>query len=237
MNGKQARVLMALLSGCLLGLVAFWALVWAPQDTSRAEMQAEPPPASTADVSSSPSGPSEHARVDAPKRERGADVTAQAQQANAAATEATREPTGAAQERPAAPAAPGSTAPSSPVAASASNPGRASEPEERYELNREGIRDAVGSVLPDLQSCYEGWLKVGKPVRGKIQVHMKIEPDPKDRSRGVVTSAEVLNSELDHPMMEACLLNALGQPEFDAPDDPSGKVEVTYPFVFEDEED
>ena len=49
------------------------------------------------------------------------------------------------------------------------------------------------------------------------------------------TAADVLDSELHHPLIEACLLNALSQPEFDPPEG-GGKVMVTYPLVFDDED-
>jgi hypothetical protein len=126
--------------------------------------------------------------------------------------------------------APASTSVSEDAAA-----GEAPEPL-RFEISRDGIRGAVDSVLPDLQACYEGWLSVGKPVRGKVRVHLRIEADRDEPARGVISAAEVLDSELHHPLLEACLLNALSQPEFDPPEG-GGKVEVTYPLVFEDEED
>jgi hypothetical protein len=113
---------------------------------------------------------------------------------------------------------------------------RAIEPESvRFEISKDGIRGAVDSVLPDVQACYEGWLKVGKPVRGKVRVHLRIEADRDELDKAVITAADVLDSELHHPLIEACLLNTLSQPEFFPPEG-GGKVEVTYPLVFDDED-
>jgi len=100
----------------------------------------------------------------------------------------------------------------------------------RFPLDRAGIPQAVRSVGPDIKDCYQEWLKLNPGIGGRMKVKITVTADPEDSSRGQVTGAEVLESEVKNAFIDGCVLNALSDLEFNAP--PDGTMSFVYPFRF-----
>ncbi len=99
----------------------------------------------------------------------------------------------------------------------------------RYPVDRFGIRGAVRDAVPELKRCYESWVKLNPTLGGKMTVKFKIVDD-ENGPGGVVKNAALQSSELEHPFLEGCVLNAMSDLEFERP--PDGEVDVTYPLRF-----
>ena len=96
-----------------------------------------------------------------------------------------------------------------------------------WSLDREGIRGAVRASSPAVRECYTAWLQANPTLGGKIVVHFSIEGGP-DAEVGHVTDAKVLETSMDHPLMESCVLAVLSTLTFEAPE--GDRLQVTYPF-------
>ncbi|MFT5430615.1 MAG: hypothetical protein ACI9OJ_001291 [Myxococcota bacterium] len=94
-----------------------------------------------------------------------------------------------------------------------------------------GIRAAMDSAREPIRECYEGWVRSNPELGGKLVVRFVIEvpEEPKDDTSGRVTSVEIPDSEIEHPLLEGCVLNAVTALRFSNPDEP---ITVSYPFSF-----
>jgi hypothetical protein len=104
-----------------------------------------------------------------------------------------------------------------------------------YAVSAEGIRGAVTEALPKIKACYEGWVVANPALAGRLRVAFTItaEADAEDIAR--ITEVHIQGSELDHGLLEGCVLNVVDGLSFDPP--PDGAVTVTYPFHFSAEGD
>jgi len=119
------------------------------------------------------------------------------------------------------PAAPGSPAPTESEAAKL--------PEIKPEYVREAIRE---QLMPIALECYNTALRQNPELGGQITVKFTIIGE--DEIGGVVESAEIDDEEttLDSEFLRECMRESVMAVTFDPPPN-SGRVDVTYPFMFE----
>ncbi len=99
-----------------------------------------------------------------------------------------------------------------------------------WSTDREGIKGAVQESLPEIIECYEAWSRAQPDLEGKIIVNFSISADEdKEKDIGHVTQAKLDESQLQHQMMEACLLDVMEELQFVAPEK---ELTVRYPFMF-----
>jgi RNA polymerase sigma factor (sigma-70 family) len=125
---------------------------------------------------------------------------------------------------PVAAPAPTPTAPA-PVATA---PAPATDAGVRFAVDREGIRAAMRSALPEVKDCYEAWLKLNPSLGGKLVVTLTIDTD--DGVEGRVSRIAPLDAGLGHVPFEGCVLSSLADLRFEPP--LAGPVNVSYPFLF-----
>ncbi len=104
-------------------------------------------------------------------------------------------------------------------------------------LDKEYIRDRIREdLVPVAVECYESVLADQPDAGGKIVMRFAILGDPD--VGGVVDEAAVdpLQSDFDNAFLRECMTQSLMAVNFDAPPE-GGRMEVTYPFVFEPGED
>jgi hypothetical protein len=96
-------------------------------------------------------------------------------------------------------------------------------------LDKEVIRTGIKSIIPRVGECYNDGLQKNPKLGGRIVVKFVIRT--KDR-KGRIDEAEIdpENDDLQSPLVEQCMLNAIAEIEFPAPEG-GGEVHVTYPFV------
>jgi hypothetical protein len=92
----------------------------------------------------------------------------------------------------------------------------------------EGIRSAIREALPDLRECYQAWVQAHPELEGVVKASFTITAAPQG-AEGRVSEVHLVESTLDQPFLEGCVLNVLSALHFEAPTD--GPVTVTYPFI------
>ncbi len=98
-------------------------------------------------------------------------------------------------------------------------------PESLGVLSQDAIRATASAHVNEIQFCYESGLARSENLAGRAVVAFTIGPD------GSVTRAELAESTLGNDVVEACVVRRVQRWRFPAPD-PSGSVQVRYPFVF-----
>ncbi len=96
-------------------------------------------------------------------------------------------------------------------------------------LDPGSIREALRTNMPKIRECYAGWVKSNPELRGRLKVTFTIAA-PDDAEFAGIEAALVADSELDHALMEGCVLNVVGDLHFERPDKP---ITVRYPLVFD----
>jgi TonB family protein len=94
----------------------------------------------------------------------------------------------------------------------------------RGSLDKEFIRRVVRRHLNEVKFCYERELPRNPDLHGRVTTQFTISES------GVVLAAVVQQSTLNHPGVEACIVDAVRRWEFPAV--PGGQIVVSYPFVF-----
>ncbi len=112
------------------------------------------------------------------------------------------------------------------------------EPEEMFtgSLGKEAIDDGVRDQIPDIHQCYQAWLERNPSLEGRLEVTFVIAESEDDPELGVVREADIEDSTVDHVWMEGCVLSAMEDAEFPAPEG-GGAVRVNYPFHFSSSDD
>lgn len=107
----------------------------------------------------------------------------------------------------------------------------------QFSLDRDGIQGAVREQLPAIRECYEGWQEANPGLGGRLLVHFRVERATDDAGEpyGRVIEAALERSDLDHPFLEGCALNAFSDMRFDAPE--GELLSVRYPVVLRGDED
>ncbi len=105
-----------------------------------------------------------------------------------------------------------------------------------WDPSPDGQVAAIRSVMPEIKRCYDKWRPEDGSLAGRVEVQWVIGGDT-GAAAGAgpdvqpVSSVETRNSELEHPMMELCVQDALRALRFATP--ASGEpVVVTVPFSF-----
>ena len=94
-------------------------------------------------------------------------------------------------------------------------------PSIRGELSRDVVRRVLQRHLNELRFCYEQQLTAQPSLAGQATLRFVIDPS------GAVTRAEIADSTLRHPAMEACLAGAVRRWSFPSSD---ALVSVDYPI-------
>jgi len=92
-----------------------------------------------------------------------------------------------------------------------------------------GIRAAMDEVRPAIAECYSAWAKENPELAGKLVVSFTIESESPEGEQARVTAVSIPKSEVDHPLLEGCVLNAVVGLRFAGGGEP---ITVTYPFRF-----
>jgi hypothetical protein len=98
----------------------------------------------------------------------------------------------------------------------------------------QGISSAVGESLSEINDCYSAWLaaETTKNLVGEIIIAFTLQSDPSDATKGKITEARVLSSQLNNKLLEACALSVVSALKFDPPQE---KMVIEYPFRFSKE--
>lgn len=97
----------------------------------------------------------------------------------------------------------------------------------RFAIDRDGIRAAMRSAIPEVKDCYESWLPMNPGLGGKLVVTFTIDTD--DAVEGRVTQIAVADAGIGHVPLEGCILSSLSDLRFDPP--LNGPINVNYPLV------
>lgn len=93
-----------------------------------------------------------------------------------------------------------------------------------------GIRQAMQQARPALRDCYEDWLRMQPGLGGRLVTEFIIAvPEDKNATLAEVKEVKLADTSIKHPMLEGCVLNVIGDLQFEVPDD---DVSVAYPFQF-----
>ncbi|MBI5494397.1 MAG: AgmX/PglI C-terminal domain-containing protein [Deltaproteobacteria bacterium] len=101
-------------------------------------------------------------------------------------------------------------------------------PEPRGHVPAEEVKAAIRAVIPAVKDCYEGGLKMKADSQGALKVSFTLVAAD---GGGFMRDAEIVDSQLGNPVVDACVLNALATARFPMPEG-DGEVRVTYPFKF-----
>lgn len=91
-------------------------------------------------------------------------------------------------------------------------------------LDRNAIAAVIQRHLSEVRFCYESGLQKKPNLSGRVSMKFMIGP------QGVVTTAQVNNSSLAHPLVENCIRDRLKTWQFPKPQG-GVNVKVNYPFV------
>ena len=100
-----------------------------------------------------------------------------------------------------------------------------------YDVEGEGLADALRSIRRDVQRCFEKGLKEDDITGGKTVFQFTIEKrvdDPRNADLAMVTEVGVQDTTIDSEMVEECVMQKLEGLLFEPPDEP---VEVVLPVA------
>ena len=82
--------------------------------------------------------------------------------------------------------------------------------------------------MPAVKHCYESGLRLKEDSQGVVKVSFTLVAAD---GGGFMRDAEIADSDLQNPLIDACVLEALSTARFPMPQG-EGEVRVTYPFRF-----
>ncbi len=97
----------------------------------------------------------------------------------------------------------------------------------RFAIDRDGIRAAMRSAIPEVKDCYESWLPMHPGLGGRLVVTFTIDTD--DAVEGRITQIALGDAGIGHVPLEGCILSSLSDLRFDPP--LNGPINVNYPIV------
>ena len=100
----------------------------------------------------------------------------------------------------------------------------------RGSLSKEAIRTTIRSHINQIRFCYERRLAQQPELTGRVSIRFLID------SSGAVTSSRVAGSTIGDRAVDICVARAIQRITFPEPED-GGVVFVTYPFLFQSEEE
>lgn len=92
-------------------------------------------------------------------------------------------------------------------------------------LSREEIESVIRANLAKIKGCYERNLQAKRGLAGRVMTRFTIQQN------GRVSTASILNSDLNHGPTESCITSEIRRWKFPLPRG-GGEVKVSYPFVF-----
>lgn len=92
-------------------------------------------------------------------------------------------------------------------------------------LSREEIESVIRANLAKIKGCYERNLQAKRGLAGRVMTRFTIQQN------GRVSTASILNSDLNHRPTESCITSEIRRWKFPLPRG-GGEVKVSYPFVF-----
>ena len=112
-----------------------------------------------------------------------------------------------------------------------------------FDASDTGLVPAISTVVPAITDCYNAWLSTDGDFEGRLEVLFVIgqdtgvDPDPQPLVADLwpVSRVVTLHDELQHPMVELCVKNAISGLEFVPPEVPpeeGDRIVVELPFVF-----
>lgn len=96
-------------------------------------------------------------------------------------------------------------------------------------IDPEAVKGAVEQAKPLVADCYAQALRRTPDLAGRLTVKFTVV---QEAGEGRIRDAEVVDEGLQRPFLEMCVLDALGQMTYPAPEG-EGEVVVTYPFVLQ----
>ena len=106
-----------------------------------------------------------------------------------------------------------------------------------YGLDRHGIDEAIRSIIPEVQDCYQQGVIEDDLSEGRVLFKFKIEPrtdDPENADIAKITEVGVKDTTIDSARVESCVMALIDELWFDPPED--GVFYVQYPITFRDPE-
>ncbi len=82
--------------------------------------------------------------------------------------------------------------------------------------------------MPDLEHCYEEWLKLQPTLTRRMQLALTIDTD--DGVHGRITKASIPDAGAETFAFDSCILSVVSELRFEPP--LSGPLKVTYPLAF-----
>ena len=98
-----------------------------------------------------------------------------------------------------------------------------------YQINREEIRKAIRSHLPEIQKCYEKSLKYEPHLKGQVAIEFEL------KGNGQVQRCDIKSSTLKSPPVEKCVCERISEVTFSTIPGDSIRI-VDYPFIFDNGE-
>ncbi len=99
------------------------------------------------------------------------------------------------------------------------------------QVRKEDIQDAVHEAKAPITDCYEQALKKSPDLTGRLKVKFTlIKKDEVGRLNDASIVDEDGEGAINNPFLAICVLKALGEVEYPAPEGGDGEVTVTYPF-------
>jgi hypothetical protein len=99
---------------------------------------------------------------------------------------------------------------------------------ERYPFDKKGLDSAMQSAMPEIDRCYEDWLRAQPTLGGRMKVQFTIDTD--DGVEGQVSRVSVGDAGVGNIAFEGCVLSVISALRFQPPLD--GARTVTYPLAF-----
>ncbi|MEZ4437433.1 MAG: AgmX/PglI C-terminal domain-containing protein [bacterium] len=103
------------------------------------------------------------------------------------------------------------------------------DPDGGPRIDPEAVKGAVEQAKPLVADCYAQALRRTPDLAGRLTVRFTVV---QEAGEGRIRDAEVVDEGLQRPFLEMCVLDALGQMTYPAPEG-EGEVVVTYPFVLQ----
>ena len=99
-----------------------------------------------------------------------------------------------------------------------------------WHASREGITEALKDSQREFHECYAAWGRLQPELSGRISISFEITRDPTNPEVGRVTSVQLMDSELEHPFLEGCILGRFYDLQFEGMTDE--KIVTRIPMMF-----
>jgi hypothetical protein len=97
-----------------------------------------------------------------------------------------------------------------------------------HRFDKQGLDEAMASAMPEIDACYEEWLKIQPSLGGRMNARFTINTD--DGVEGRVSQVSVGDGGAGNIAFEGCILSVISELRFDPP--LGGEMHVSYPLAF-----